>query len=109
MQSKLLMVAAIAVAAWSMPLHATTHKEAPDMKAEKSQGSKLGACSKEAAAKGLKGEERNKYLSECGKGGGAAAQKTQGKKLGECSKEAAAKGLKGDERNKYLSECAKGA
>lgn len=30
-------------------------------------GSKLGACSKEAAAKGLKGEERNKYLSDCNK------------------------------------------
>jgi len=33
----------------------------------RSQGSKLGACSKEAAAKGLKGAERNAYLSECGK------------------------------------------
>lgn len=30
-------------------------------------GSKLGACSKEAAAKGLKGDERNKYLSDCNK------------------------------------------
>jgi hypothetical protein len=29
--------------------------------------SKLGACSKEAAAKGLKGDERNKYLSACNK------------------------------------------
>ena len=27
----------------------------------------LGACSKEAAAKGLKGEERNKFLSDCNK------------------------------------------
>ncbi|CAN5149910.1 PsiF family protein [soil metagenome] len=35
--------------------------------ASASQGSKLGACSKEAAAQGLKGAERNKYLSECGK------------------------------------------
>ncbi len=35
--------------------------------ASKTQGSKLGACSKEAAAKGLKGAERNAYLSECGK------------------------------------------
>ena len=31
------------------------------------QGEKLGACSKEAAAKGLKGEERNQYLSTCAK------------------------------------------
>ena len=35
--------------------------------ASKNQGSKLGACSKEAAAKGLKGADRNAYLSECGK------------------------------------------
>ena len=40
---------------------------APALAASKSQGSKLGACSKEAAAKGLKGAERNAYLSECGK------------------------------------------
>lgn len=33
----------------------------------KSSGSKLGACSKEAAAKGLKGDERNKFLSDCNK------------------------------------------
>lgn len=29
--------------------------------------SKLGACSKEAAEKGLKGDDRKKYLSECNK------------------------------------------
>jgi hypothetical protein len=68
--------------------------------------SKLGACSKEAAAKGLKGDERNKFLSDCNKGVTAAADKP-GSKLGACSKEAAAKGLKGDERNKYLSDCNK--
>ncbi|MBI2312625.1 MAG: PsiF repeat protein [Betaproteobacteria bacterium] len=32
--------------------------------------STLGACSKAAAAKGLKGDERNKYLSACNKAGG---------------------------------------
>jgi hypothetical protein len=31
------------------------------------QGQKLGACSKEAAAKGLKGEEANKFKSACAK------------------------------------------
>ena len=40
---------------------------AVDPAASKSQGSKLGVCSKEAAEKGLKGAERNAYLSECGK------------------------------------------
>ena len=73
--------------------------------------SKLGACSKEAAGKGLKGDERNKFLSDCNKGmtpaAAAAAPAKSGSKLGACSKEAAAKGLKGDERNKYLSDCNK--
>lgn len=69
-------------------------------------GSKLGACSKEAAAKGLKGDERNQFLSDCNKGVTAAADKP-GSKLGACSKEAAAKGLKGEERNKFLSDCNK--
>ena len=45
----------------------TVAASAPALAASKSQGSKLGACSKEAAAKGLKGAERNAYLSECGK------------------------------------------
>jgi hypothetical protein len=31
------------------------------------QGQKMGACSKEAAAKGLKGDEANKFKSECAK------------------------------------------
>jgi hypothetical protein len=71
-------------------------------------GSKLGACSKEAAGKGLKGDERNKYLSDCNKGLTTAATPAKpGSKLGACSKEAKEKGLKGDERNKYLSTCNK--
>jgi uncharacterized protein YihD (DUF1040 family) len=74
-----------------------------------SQGQKMGACAKEASAKGLKGDEANKFKSECSKADAkpAAAPMTQGQKMGACSKEAAAKGLKGDEANKFKSECAK--
>lgn len=78
--------------------------------AEEKSTSRLGQCSKEAAAKGLKGDARKQYLSECAKGAGVtAAAKKDGSRLGACSKEAAAKGLKGDERSKYLSECNKKA
>ena len=31
------------------------------------QGQKMGACAKEASAKGLKGDEANKFKSECSK------------------------------------------
>lgn len=81
---------------------------APAAAAAAKPGSKLGACSKEAAGKGLKGEERNKYLSDCNKGLTAAAAPAKPvNKLGACSKEAKEKGLKGEERNKYLSTCNK--
>jgi uncharacterized protein YihD (DUF1040 family) len=77
-----------------------------------SQGQKMGACAKEASAKGLKGEEANKFKSDCAKAdakpaAAPAAPMTQGQKMGACSKEAAAKGLKGDEANKFKSACAK--
>ena len=38
---------------------------ADDAKKEPQHTTKLGACSKEAHAKGLKGGERKKYISEC--------------------------------------------
>jgi hypothetical protein len=38
---------------------------ADDAKKETHRTTKLGACSKEAHAKGLKGDERKKYISGC--------------------------------------------
>ena len=38
---------------------------ADDTKKEAHRTTKLGVCSKEAHAKGLKGEERKKYISGC--------------------------------------------
>ncbi|MFA5915159.1 MAG: PsiF family protein [Burkholderiales bacterium] len=45
---------------------AATDKPAQAKPADQKQ--KMGACSKEAAAKKLKGEERKKFMSECLKG-----------------------------------------
>jgi len=94
MLKKLLLAAMLVAPIATLPAYAEEKENA--------QANKLGACSKEAAEKGLKGDERNKYLSECAK-----AKKSQGQKLGACSKEAAKKGLKGDERNKFMSDCGK--
>jgi hypothetical protein len=63
---------------------------------------KLGACSKEAKEKGLKGDERNAFLSECNKKQ-ADARKAQQEKMAACSKEN--KGKKGDEYKKAQKEC----
>jgi len=75
----------------------------PGAAADNAQSTKLGACSKDAKEKGLKGDERKTFMSQC-----AGKKKSQGEKMGACSKQAADKGLKGDERNKFLSDCAKG-
>jgi hypothetical protein len=69
---------------------------------ENTRSTKLGQCSKDAKEKGLKGDERKAFVSQC-----AGKKKTQGDKMGACSKQAADKGLKGDERSKFLSDCGK--
>ncbi len=38
---------------------------ADDVKKDAPRTTKLGVCSKEAHAKGLKGDERKKYISSC--------------------------------------------
>jgi hypothetical protein len=62
----------------------------------------LGACSKEAKEKGLKGEERKAFLSDCNKKA-VDARKAQNDKMKACSKDAT--GKKGDERKAFMKEC----
>jgi hypothetical protein len=66
------------------------------------KGARLGACSKEAKEKGLKGEERKAFLSECNKKQ-AEERKTQQEKMKSCNKDAA--GKKGEERKAFMKEC----
>lgn len=89
MQSKLLMVAAIAVAAWSMPVHATTHKEAPEMKAD---------CEKQATEKKLAGAARNSFVKKCAGGGAMEASPA-------CKTQAADKKLHGAAEKSFLKKC----
>jgi hypothetical protein len=114
-----LLLSSLALSAYAADAAKPAAPKASPAAAKVAAGNKLGACSTEAKEKGLKGEERNKYLSACAKGGAAAsapavaasadAKKAQGSKLGACSKQAKEKGLKGEERNKFLSECSKAA
>jgi hypothetical protein len=73
---------------------------------------RMASCSQEA--KGLKGEEREKFMAKCQKGGAAAkpvrsaALESQQNKMKKCNSEAGRKALKGDERRAFMSACLKG-
>jgi hypothetical protein len=81
-------------------------------------GNRMATCSQEA--KGLKGEEREKFLSKCLKANGASTStKPQDKggashlagqqnRMKACNAEAREKDLHGDERKAFMSRCLKG-
>ena len=89
------------------------------------QQSKMGACSKDAHAKGLKGPEYKAFMSTCLKADSAAAAApaatpavapaaapakpaTQQEKMKTCNADAATKHLKGTDRKTFMSTCLKG-
>jgi hypothetical protein len=98
------------------------------------QQTKMSTCSKDAHAKGLKGDEYKSFMSTCLKGGEAAApaaakpaaaptatpvaapapaktasaKKSQQEKMKACNAEAKTKSLKGAERKTFMSTCLKG-
>ena len=78
---------------------------------------RMAACAKEA--KGLKGEEREKFMSRCLKGPAADARPVkearhdasghaQQNRMKSCNEQAGRKELKGDERRAFMSACLKG-
>ena len=77
------------------------------------QQSKMGICNADAKTKELKGEERNKFMSECLSATPAAAASApeadtaQQNKMKTCNADAKTKELKGEERKKFMSECLK--
>ena len=103
---------AAACAALSLPAIAnTTEPEHPSYREH------FAACAHES--KGLKGEEHNKFMSECLKGHGDATKDehahkttadagTQQNRMRSCNEEAGRKNLHGDERRTFMSTCLKG-
>jgi hypothetical protein len=80
---------------------------------------RMATCSHDAKEKGLKGEERQEYMSKCLKGAGhAEADKDhdakpshladQQNRMKTCNAEAGKKDLHGDERRAFMSKCLKG-
>ncbi|MBS0569092.1 MAG: hypothetical protein JSS28_00645 [Proteobacteria bacterium] len=88
------------------------------------QQSKMSTCSKDAHAKGLKGDEYKSFMSTCLKGSSAApaatpvaapapaktasAREAQQEKMKSCNAEAKTKALKGAARKSFMSTCLKG-
>ena len=82
------------------------------------QQEKFAHCSHES--KGLKGDERNRFMSECLKGHGPEKERTaharearhepneQQNRMKSCNEEAGRKHLQGDERRQFMSACLKG-
>lgn len=78
---------------------------------------RMAACAQEA--KGLKGEEREKFVSRCLKGPAAEARPVkearhdgsghaQQNRMKSCNEQAGRRELKGDERRAFMSACLKG-
>jgi len=88
------------------------------------QQERMKECNAEAGKTKMAASERQKFMSECLKGGGmkgpmdkgggmGGPAKEEGKKdpkarMKECNTEASQKKLKGDEHKKFMSECLKG-
>src|SRR5262249_45050479 len=77
--------------------------------------SRQAECEKDAGAVGLKGKERQDFMSKClsGKPAGkdgkppTANVPTRQEKVAACGKEAGARALTGEEREKFMSSCVK--
>ena len=76
-----------------------------------SQQEKMKTCNADATSKGLKGEDRNKFMSNClsAKPSQPESKLTpQQEKMKTCNNQAGEKKLKGDERKQFMSDCLKG-
>jgi hypothetical protein len=81
-----------------------------EKKPANAQQGKMATCNKDAGAKGLKGDDRKKFMSDCLSADHPTASKktAQQEKMATCNKDAGAKSLKGDDRKKFMSDCLKG-
>jgi len=97
--------------ALAMGSYAYAKDEAPVAKKELTpQQQKMKDCNADAGSKGLKGDERKKFMKEClGHKSAAKSEKrtAQQNKMKACNKEAGEKQLKGPDRKKFMNECLK--
>ncbi len=101
---KVMIVLAAFALSTGIAFAADQEKKAPSP-AQLAQQEKMKSCNADAGKKGLKGDERKKFMSECL--GSKTASSTQQDKMKTCNAEAGKKEIKGDERKKFMSECLK--
>jgi psiF repeat len=99
-------LALVLVAALFVPAIAqdTTKQPSP---AQAAQQQKMKDCNAQAKTKGLTGDDRQKFMSQCLSAAGVP--QSQQDKMKSCNKEATAKNLKGDDRKTFMSTCLSGS
>ena len=111
---RLTIAAACAFVLLAGPVFAQDRKDAPKREpsaAQMKQQERMKDCN--VKAKGMKGDERGKYMKDCLGGKAQMADKggkmtPQQNKMAMCNKEAGEKKMKGEERKKFMSSCLKG-
>jgi hypothetical protein len=68
------------------------------------QQERMKSCNAQVSKKGMKGDERQAFMSECLKGNQRTAQQ---ERMKSCNAQASKKGMKGDERKAFMSSCLK--
>ena len=78
--------------------------------AENAQQAKMKSCNADAAAKGLKGADREAFMKMCLSSGSAAAApaNSQQERMKTCNADAKVKGLKGAARKTLVGSCLNG-
>lgn len=93
------------LASFAVPAMAQDTAKQPSP-AQQAQQQKMKDCNKQATDKQLKGDDRQKFMSQCLSAAGVP--QSQQDKMKSCNKEATAKNLKGDERKSFMSTCLSG-
>ncbi|MGH8635840.1 MAG: PsiF family protein [Burkholderiales bacterium] len=91
----------IVIAASALLMAAGHSAFAAEGAGNKPQTTRMSQCSADAKEKGLKGDARKEYMSQCLRN---PAARTAAK---ECGSAAAEKGLKGAQRKAFVSDCVK--
>ena len=100
-----IVLALVMLAALALPAIAQDTKQPSP--AQQAQQQKMKDCNKQATDKGLKGDDRQKFMSQCLSAAGVPL--SQQEKMKACNKQATAKNLKGDERKSFMSTCLSGS
>ena len=100
-----IVLALVMLAALAIPAMAQDTKQPSP--AQQAQQQKMKDCNKQATDKGLKGDDRQKFMSQCLSAAGVPL--SQQEKMKACNKQATAKNLKGDERKSFMSTCLSGS